>query len=86
MKATTRKFFQKKVRAGEFADIDTHLRKSKREVKAWADEDDNESAHAAEDDLRELALMAIAGGHPRPVQVARLGLGTKNLKFKRYTA
>lgn len=86
MKATTRKLMEKKVRAGEFAELEMHLRKLKREIKAWADAEDPESAHGAEDDLRELALMTIAGGHPHPAHVARLGLGTRNLKFGRYTA
>ena len=47
---------------------------------------DDEAAHSDEDEMRRLVLEAIAAGHPRAAELARLALDSENLDFGRWCA
>ena len=55
-----------------------------REIEAM--QGDNESAHAAEDDLIKRALREIADGHPYPRSIAATVLQAADLDYTRWYA
>jgi len=46
--------------------------------------DDDEVAHAKEDDFRERCLDLIAGGHPQSIAIAKWALSSSQLPFSRW--
>ena len=46
--------------------------------------DDNERAHADEDDLWRDVLRAIAAGHPEPQQLAEAAVKSTEIEFTRW--
>ena len=56
------------------------------QVRRAADEDDDEGAHSAEDQLMVAALEAILRGEGSPAEIAAVALSTRDLDFARWCA